>query len=95
MSIIKKEKEIKAKNWTKDFDIDLADMQTLKFLPINSDYIKYLQRLLIFYSYNFKQCLNINSTQCSLNSNLKHDKLRIPLSQQSIHKGDPDLAKTA
>lgn len=42
LSLIKIEKLVKTNNWTKDFDIDQADMQTLKFLPINSDYIKFL-----------------------------------------------------
>ena len=33
-----------------------ADMSSIKFVPIlQNDYIKFIQRLLSFYSYNFKQ----------------------------------------
>ena len=33
-----------------------ADMSAIKFIPIlTADYIKFVQRLLSFYSYNFKQ----------------------------------------
>lgn len=33
-----------------------ADMSAIKFVPIlSTDYIKFVQRLLSFYSYNFKQ----------------------------------------
>ena len=35
---------------------EYADMSAIKFVPIlTADYIKFVQRLLSFYSYNFKQ----------------------------------------
>ena len=45
-------------------------MSALSFINLSNDYIKFIQRLLSFYAYNFKQTVNANN--CQFVSTLKH-----------------------
>ena len=47
-----------------------GDMSALSFINLSNDYIKFIQRLLSFYAYNFKQTVNANN--CQFVSTLKH-----------------------
>ena len=47
-------------------------MAALSFMSMSNDYIKFVLRLLSFYSYNFKQTINYNNQySSSLNSSLE------------------------
>lgn len=55
-------------------------MSALSFISMNNDYIKFVLRLLSFYSYNFKQAVNyhnqyVSSLASSLESKERLDKL--------------------
>lgn len=55
-------------------------MSALSFISMNNDYIKFVLRLLSFYSYNFKQTINYNnqyisSLESSLEAKNRLDKL--------------------